>query len=728
MSRSLAFLTLLAVSLSARADDWCASGPANDARVRAVHEGLSRRSAEHRITTNARSTELRDGGTFLVPNDETLTPGYHPFDLEGRSLAFAPSSSGFTARRKALEYREPATEVANFESIAQFFVARDLAFSFPIFGRTITRIYVSAFNGITFEEPVKETGFQFDTVEAAVHRSAIVSPLLLTTHKPASMKKPRVWIDERDGAVVVTWRVEGGSFPYDVQAELTAAGGITFSYRTVSMRWGAPIVAPGFDPATAQRTVGYTLTDTAGVTTEVPEAIRPMVDLRKVEILSFDDTELFAVRLTLDGPIDRSKLDDGRTIGFLVALQKSIGVEDVVAGVELTKDEVRLQPFNSISFEATSAGVFLDGNIIEFYGKRAINLATTAMVQVGAATYSTTYAFYVDQAGDFGRIPFAKRSVTADLSAVTETGTPIAGAVSEPFTLGIFDPTAVWEKLQKEWALSDEEFDAVAMYQNFHTDLIFYAGAYAIAGNPQVDGVTYAGLPGYGTISPRRPTLMHMNHLRYDFSSADKTASQVMLHEFAHRWLYYLEVELPLEDDRVLNPVSAHPAAYVHTPSAFPLYGADEASVMGGGFFTPLGSDTYRASAANYGYSWTDLYAMGLADAAEVPPWFFLKGTTLPQQYFPPDGITVTGTRKGVNIEHVRRQLGFRVPDTASSDHHFRVLFVLVTEEGHPATDADLTTMRQWRSIFERDFATATGRRASVRTSFAKMNKRRAVQ
>jgi hypothetical protein len=300
--------------------------------------------------------------------------------------------------------------------------------------------------------------------------------------------------------------------------------------------------------------------------------------------------------------------------------------------------------------------------------------------------------------------------------------------VSEPFTLGVFDPKAVWEKLKDEWSFSEEAFDAVAMYQNFHTDLTFYAGAYAIAGNPQVDGVTYEGVPGYGTSGPRHPTLMHMNHLRYDFSSADKTASQVMLHEFAHRWLYYLEVELPPEDKRVLNPVTAHPAAYVHTPSAFPLHGPDEASVMGGGFFTPLGGGSYRASATNWGYSWTDLYAMGLADASEVPGWFFLKGTSLPLQYFPPDGVTVTGTKKDVTIEHVRRELGFRVPDTSAAQRQFRVLFVLVTEQGQPASAQDLETMRRWRSLFERDFAIATGKRASVRTSFVQSSKRRAVR
>ncbi|MGZ8711611.1 MAG: hypothetical protein ACXW28_15430, partial [Thermoanaerobaculia bacterium] len=68
------------------------------------------------------------------------------------------------------------------------------------------------------------------------------------------------------------------------------------------------------------------------------------------------------------------------------------------------------------------------------------------------------------------------------------------------------------------------------------------------------------------------------------------------------------------------------------------------------------------------------------------------------------------------------------VPDASSSDRTFRVLFVLVTEAGRPATDEDLATIRLWRSVLERDFALATGGRASVRTSFARAAKRRAVR
>lgn len=700
---------------------FCGTSPVNDARARALHARMQR-EAKPLAGPQARTIVERDG-TFVVPNDAAIAPGYRPFDLEGQSLVFTPAgASAFTTKRTPLQYREPGSlPLRDFAQTADLFVQRDLGFTFPIYGRSVTRIFISAQNGITFEAPVVETALQFATLDAAVHRQAIVSPLLLTSHAPAALKKPRVFVDERPGAVVVTWRSSGGVFSYDIQAELTAAGAIAFSYRSVAMKWGAPLVSPGFDPLTATRTVAFTKNDGLGVTTEVRDPIRAMVDIEKLEVVTFDDAELFAIRLTLGGAIDRTQLRDDETFGFFFVYGES------VAGVELTRDAMRVQAFDTINAEEDGAAAFVDGKVIEMYALRRHGVPLPPMETVGAVSYALPYIFFVDDAGDRIRVPAAARTIVSDFSALPEAGAARTGVITEPFLLGQFDPYAVWEKLQTEWGLSDEEYDAVAMYQNFHTDLIFFASAYAIAGNPQVDGISFAELEGYGTGLAKAPTLMHMNHLTYDFSAAEKSASQVLLHEFGHRWLYYLEAEIIGEDPRVLNPVSAHPAAYVHTPSVFAMHGPNEASVMGGGFFTPLGGGSYRVTAANYGYSWVDLYAMGLADASEVASWFFLNDTDLPLQYFPPDGVTVTGNRRDVTIDAVRRELGFRQPSTVYAPRVFRVLFVLVTEEGRPATETDLATMRSWRSVLERDFTKATGKRGVVQTSFARPTKKRAA-
>ena len=266
----------------------------------------------------------------------------------------------------------------------------------------------------------------------------------------------------------------------------------------------------------------------------------------------------------------------------------------------------------------------------------------------------------------------------------------------------------------------------MAIYQSFFTDIIFYAGAYSTGGNPRVSGV--GNISRYGTRYDRAPSLLHLNQLTYNYSSAEETASKVMLHEFGHRWLFFPAIRENGAVTHVLNPVSAHPAGYVHTPSAFRVYGDEESSVMGGGYFTANGDGTYRARAANMGYSWTDLYLMGLATRDEVPPWFYLANTTLAKEYWPPDGAVVPGEQHDVSVQQIIDVHGLRTPGPAASQRRFNIVFVLLTEPGTDATDAQVAQINEWRALMERNFSIATGGRASVRTTFVVPGKTRAVR
>jgi hypothetical protein len=149
---------------------------------------------------------------------------------------------------------------------------------------------------------------------------------------------------------------------------------------------------------------------------------------------------------------------------------------------------------------------------------------------------------------------------------------------------------------------------------------------------------------------------------------------------------------------------------------------------MGGAVFAEEGPGTYRTRVANRGYSWTDLYLMGLAAKEEVQPWFYLAGTTLPLAYWPENDIVVSGEKRGVTIDQVVAVHGPRNPSVNLSQKTFRVLFVLVTPEGQDASDADVAKMNEWRALFERTFSLATGGRARVETTFVQPTKRRAAR
>ncbi|HVG23618.1 MAG TPA: hypothetical protein VND45_05645, partial [Thermoanaerobaculia bacterium] len=529
------------------------------------------------------------------------------------------------------------------------------------------------------------------------------------------------WVDDRADLVRVTWRSSGNApFGYDVQAELRGDGSIAYSYRSVTgMRWGTPAILPGFDPETVSRKQLVAVDDSQNdVSTSLPAAAKAMLNIKRVEVQRLRDSDLYAIRIQLMEPIDQKRLGVSEVLSY----QATIGEE--TAAVDVSGEKVTVASFTGASYERDGASAAIRGDVIEIYGvQRDPQQAIARSLRVLTVYRPTNRGVDTLTVG----IPFsaAPKVLSTDLSQ--SSSSLVTLPIAETFTLGVFDPFAVWDVMRSSHAISDYDYDAVAMYQTFFTDMIFYAGAYATGGNPQVDGVAPYS-PGYGRHVPRAPTLLHMNQLTYNYSAAEETASKVMLHEFGHRWLYFFSIrESNGQTGRYLNPVSAHPAGYVHTPSAFKVYGDNESSVMGGAYFTPQPDGTYKAYVANYGYSWTDLYLMGLAAPQEVAPWFYISGSDLPLAYWPAQGQIATGERRDVELSQVTAVHGPRIPSVDLSQRRFRVLFVLVTDEAEP-TPQQMAKLNQWRAVMERNFATATGGRGRLETTFVRQSKKRAVR
>jgi hypothetical protein len=311
-------------------------------------------------------------------------------------------------------------------------------------------------------------------------------------------------------------------------------------------------------------------------------------------------------------------------------------------------------------------------------------------------------------------LPAPARLVNADLSAAD--GATLRMPVVEAFTLAVLLPQTVWDQVRLAHSLSGEEIDAVAVYQNFTTDIMLFAGAYATGGNAGVSGIRPfdSGAPG----SAKEPTLLHMN--RMDIWADDRDAAHVLLHELGHRWLYFIQIMENGGRTHALNPASAHPAQFVHTPAAFNVHAPDDASVMGGSTFTDHRNGTFTSGSGTHnGFSWLDLYLMGLASPQEVQPFFYIANSNprLEDAYYAPADMTVSGTRRNVTLQQVIQAVGPRLPAYPQTQKSFRVAFVLVSD-GEPAP-GQLARMQELRQMMSRDFAIATGGRASVTTDFA---------
>ncbi|HUO85728.1 MAG TPA: hypothetical protein VM534_11495, partial [Thermoanaerobaculia bacterium] len=282
----------------------------------------------------------------------------------------------------------------------------------------------------------------------------------------------------------------------------------------------------------------------------------------------------------------------------------------------------------------------------------------------------------------------------------------------------ILEPQAVWEAVRGATGLTDDHVDAVAIYQSFLTDIMLYASAYSTVGNPAVDGV--AGRTGYGSAHPRAPALLHMNRIDFSLNLDLADATHVLSHELGHRWLYFIDIDNPGGSADVLRGGGAHPAQYVHTPAAFDVYSDRDSSTMGGAWFEDNGDGTFTAPdpVGYYGYSWHELYLMGLAAPGEVEPWYWIQDSDPPlgNAYWPPAGITVAGTRRNVTIQDVIRRMQPRFPAYPETQKRFKVLFVVLHRPGAPPSGDQIDLAEQRRRELQSVFLRMTGGRGSLDT------------
>jgi hypothetical protein len=187
-------------------------------------------------------------------------------------------------------------------------------------------------------------------------------------------------------------------------------------------------------------------------------------------------------------------------------------------------------------------------------------------------------------------------------------------------------------------------------------------------------------------------------------------------HEVGHRWSAYATARV--NGHTISLGTWPHWDPGLHAPVAFPYSRPLEASTQGGsvwqdnldGTFTQL-RDGYFVPAS--GYSYLDLYLMGLIAAAEVPDFFIVR--PLARIATDSNGRAMfRGQRTRITIQDVIAAEGPRVPDVDHSQRHFNTGIVVIVEHGRTPSaeliDRANGIRRQWIDYW----AIATGRRASM--------------
>ena len=187
-------------------------------------------------------------------------------------------------------------------------------------------------------------------------------------------------------------------------------------------------------------------------------------------------------------------------------------------------------------------------------------------------------------------------------------------------------------------------------------------------------------------------------------------------HEIGHRWSAYAAARV--NGEKISLGMWPHWDPGLEARVAYPYSLLLEASTQGGGVWQDNLDGTFTQLRGGYfvpasGYSYLDLYLMGLIGAAEVPDFFIVR----PLEKIGGDANgrpLFKGQRTKVTIRDVIAAEGPRLPDVDHSQRRFNTGIVVVVEHGKTPS-AELIERangiwRQWIGYW----SIATGRRASM--------------
>lgn len=186
-------------------------------------------------------------------------------------------------------------------------------------------------------------------------------------------------------------------------------------------------------------------------------------------------------------------------------------------------------------------------------------------------------------------------------------------------------------------------------------------------------------------------------------------------HEMGHRWAAFVSAKVNSETIP-LGPT--HWARGLQAIVPFPYVRPSEASIMGGGVWLDNFDGTYTQLDDDYyvpatGYSYLDLYLMGLILPAEVPDFFILRNLV-------PAGKDANGhpifkaDRTKVTIQDVIAAEGPRTPGVDKSQRQFNTGMVMVVQHGMKPSAELIDRTEAIRKLWIQYFSITTGRRASM--------------
>ncbi|MBI1764786.1 MAG: hypothetical protein HYR56_25530 [Acidobacteria bacterium] len=717
---------------------------------------------------------IRTQGDLIVMElNEGALGKANMFDLGRRTLRFTPEGTGYRAENVALKWdAEFGAAITNPQITLR-------NFAFPFSGKSWEALSVGLTGSISFGAPPNASGMGGPgglanrgggvSIDRFAQLQEAARTLLNTTPAICVFFKPRMsgtrYVKELADRVVITWSLTepvGGIQDFTwtptvnrFQAVLWKDGAIELSYEDIAARDAIvglyPLVNAGVEK------------ELAVLKAEENPAVAAHLDIKSVKVSAVDGLFL-KVTLETRGPV----LPEGEA--GLAGLTYRVSFDShkpvLTSNPDVAWTIRGLGPGGRggggrgggtarylAAGPGVAASVKVNGNTLTLQGTLPATYKAGDQIAIFAEAQAPG-APPVDQVPPQTVTLAGIRSPEVDLSTIKRQDGPFTALYESFHYLSLPNPRDLTCTVIK--ALGDK-FDFLAYYSDFRVDNQ-EAGTPStgpLGGGPAGGavtgiGATQRGLDAYCSagrfqwqfVQPvyigsnqgqERPpagtkdTSDHNVAFYTDQLSRKSTdgrmppynyAMSQIGHEMGHRWSAFVSAKVNGETIP-LGPT--HWARGLHAPVAFPYQRPTEASAMGGGVWQDNFDGTYTQLDDDYyvpatGWSYLELYLMGLAAPAEVPDFFILRNLVTAGR--DANGHPIfKADRTKLTIQDVIAAEGPRLPAVENAQKKFNTGMVVIVEHGATPSKELIERTNAIREQWMDYWATTTGRRSSMTTN-----------
>ena len=704
-----------------------------------LHPDVVFESAVSRPVT--RTTQAaRAGGVSITPDNQILvqltpeeTTAANLFDLNGKTLVFTPDGNGGYSR----SVQSVAWEDDIGEKVSDGTEFQLQNFTFDFAGRSWGSFFVSRSGLISFVEPLNYSYWDAKNRHSPMSRVArefATTPMISPLYKPTvGGHGARQYVKDWPDRVVVTWKTTEPLFYVhgvapekyaQFQAVLNADGSIRFSYADVS--FGDGIVGLfAADHAAKGAPIGSAVD-------AVDSKLPGHVDLRKAAIYKSNTDEVI-VEWTMSEVVPVPGTEETYTYRLYFDTDEPYWTEfgsdwDFMLAVDIRADHEWATGGKRLPSDAGNRIVLL-ADIANIVGRSAMVIAEAVQFddQQGAVFVDRSLPFRIDVPG------------LAPATDLSRSDPQFTSRQSEVFHYrSVPDLDAIACSVID--ALGDE-FDLLVFHNEFRVDTQEHETPWVRYGaNVDVDGVGILGdmrAPCDAKRLKGRWFLPVWMYSRAVFNALPSPREDrrydnglfLFAHEFTHTWTAYAHyLRHGVREPLFGNFCRCHWRPNLDLPAAFTLReDKAERSLMGGGYWRDNGDGTFTLFQyeRGTGLSWLDLYAMGLAEASEVPDMFILRNLR-PVNVHQPWGPH-TGDKEIVSISQVVAAEGPRLPSPEHAQKVFNAGFVYLLEPGATPTDSVLDVHRDYKHKVIEHWSHVTGGRSRITTVVPSLGNRSPV-